>query len=365
MDRPPGLACNLDRYAQPSNDIFPFRTDDGEEELNVLALSAGGEFGAYGTGFLRGWAEIPNANPVPPGRMTVVTGVSTGAIIATHVFLGRYGDIDNIYRTIRGPEIYKRRGALRLLFGNSFTDAAGKDALIAKNLSREIIDAVAAEHKVRPARQLLVGTVDLDSGAFLRVDLSRLAADSANPNRDACYRAVVGAAAAIPLAFPPIFVDNRMLVDGGLRHYSFLQNIDDTFKGPLVKRRLFAIYHGDLSAGRTEVGNGILPIALRTSEVAVDQLLKDTAYRLDYIARFGPEDRRFETYYLDAMEAGKACLPKRSAAECGGGASNSEDLFCQPFMECLSDRGRADGKRNASEGKWVRELMTRSLGSNP
>jgi hypothetical protein len=363
--RPTGLACNLDAYTQEDIGPFPYAAGDNDDELNVLALSAGGEYGAYGTGFLRGWAETPKATPISPLKITVVTGVSTGAIMATHMFLGRYDEIDTIYRSISGPDIYKSRGVLGLLFGNSFTDASGKTELIAKHLSHEIIDAVAAELKQRPGRQLLAGTVDLESGTFLRVDLGRLAADRNNPNRDECFRAVVGAASAIPLAFPPIFVDKRMLVDGGLRHYSFMQNLDDSVKGPLVKRRLFAIYHGDLVAGRAEVRNGILPIAQRMSEVAVDQLLKDTAYRLDYIARFGPEDQRFETYYLDVMDAAKACLPKRSVSECAGGAGNSEDMFCHPFMECLSDRGRIDGKRSASENKWVRELMTRNLGSGP
>lgn len=364
--RPAGLACNLDRYTQANSGWAPFKDDDSSDELNILALSAGGEFGAYGTGFMRGWSEVPKAIPIAPTRISVVTGVSTGAIIATHIFLGRFREIDDLYRTISGPDIYKRRNFLSILIGNSLTDASGKNALLEKYLNREIIDAVAAERRARPSRQLLAGTVDLDSGKFLRVDLSRLAADTANPNRDACYRAVVGAAAAIPLAFPPIFVDNYMLVDGGLRHYAFLQNLDDTFKGPLVKRRLFAIYHGDLSAGQVQVGNGVLPIAQRVSEVALDQLLKDTAYRLDYVARLGPEDQRFETYYLDAMEAAKTCLPKRSASECtGSGTGSGEDMFCHPFMECLSDRGRADGKQSALEGKWLRELMTRSLGSNP
>ena len=359
--RPTGLLCSFDKYAQANDDQFPYAATRDDSELNVLALSAGGEFGAYGTGFMRGWAETPTPKPIGPGKVNVVTGVSTGAIISTHAFLGRFGEIDDIYRSISGPQIYKARGLLGILFGNSFADASGKDALIEKNLPREIIDAVAKERK--KGRQLLVGTVDLDSGAFLRIDLTKLADEPSNPNRDACYRAAVGAASAIPLAFPPIFVDNRMLVDGGLRHYSFIQNIDDFYKGSQVKRRLFAIYHGDLTAGRAQVRNGVLPIAQRLPEVALDQLLKDTAYRLDYIARFGPENRRFETYYLDAAAAAKACAPKRITEECGSGKSGSEDLFCRPFMVCLSDRGRQDGRKSASENAWLRELMTRSLGS--
>ena len=361
--RPDGLACNFAKYTQPDDGWAPFAVEGNESELNVLALSAGGEFGAYGAGFMRGWAETASAKPISPGRINVVAGVSIGAIISTHIFLGRYAEIDDIFRSVSGPQIYKARSLLGVLFSNSLTNASGKEALIEKNLPHEIIDLVAKER--RKGRQLLVGTVDIDSGEFLRIDLTKLADDPDNANRDACYRAAVGASSAIPLAFPPIFVDKRMLVDGGLRHYAFIQNIDDFYKGDKVKRRLFAIYHGDLTAGRDSVGNGVLQIAKRLPEVALDQLLKDTAYRLDYIARFGPEDRRFETYYMDAAAATKACAPKRLAEECGGGKSNSEDMFCHPFMECLSDVGRKDGSKYATGNSWVRELMTRSLGSNP
>ncbi len=361
--RPDGLACSFAEYTQPDVGWAPFAVEGNESELNVLTLSAGGEFGAYGTGFMRGWAETVSAKPITPARVNVVAGVSTGAIISTHIFLERYAEIDDVYRSVSGPQIYKARSFLGILFSNSLMDASGKDALIEKNLPHEVIDLVAKER--RKGRQLLVGTVDLDSGAFLRIDLTKLADDSKYPNRDACYRAAVGAASAIPLAFPPIFVDKRMLVDGGLRHYAFIQNIDDFYKGSQVRRRLFAIYHGDLTPGRDRAGNGVLAIAKRLPEVALDQLLKDTAYRLDYIARFGPEDQRFETYYMDAAAASTACAPKRLADECGGGKSNSEDMFCHPFMECLSDLGGKDGRKNAAENSWLRELMTRSLGSNP
>jgi len=51
-----------------------------EDRFVVLLLSAGGQYGAYGSGFLKGWSE--NAQLMPRDSIHVVTGVSTGALRA-------------------------------------------------------------------------------------------------------------------------------------------------------------------------------------------------------------------------------------------------------------------------------------------
>lgn len=53
------------------------------EPLRVLALSGGGDDGAYGAGFLNGWSQT-GERP----QFAVVTGVSTGALIAPFALLG-------------------------------------------------------------------------------------------------------------------------------------------------------------------------------------------------------------------------------------------------------------------------------------
>ncbi len=55
----------------------------GGRRLDLLALSGGGDAGAYGAGFLKGWTEHGDRP-----EFTVVTGVSTGALIAPMAFLG-------------------------------------------------------------------------------------------------------------------------------------------------------------------------------------------------------------------------------------------------------------------------------------
>jgi hypothetical protein len=61
---------------------------DGRPEYDVLCLSSGGSYGAFGVGFLAGWQES-GRRP----RFEVVTGISSGALMATWAFLGpQYDD---------------------------------------------------------------------------------------------------------------------------------------------------------------------------------------------------------------------------------------------------------------------------------
>ncbi|MEE9141883.1 MAG: patatin-like phospholipase family protein, partial [Gammaproteobacteria bacterium] len=52
-------------------------------EHNYLALSGGGSNGAFGAGLLVGWTEHGDRP-----EFTIVTGISTGALIAPFAFLG-------------------------------------------------------------------------------------------------------------------------------------------------------------------------------------------------------------------------------------------------------------------------------------
>lgn len=87
---------------------------------------------------------------------------------------------------------------------------------------------------------------------------------------------------------------------------------------------------------------------------------------MDYVARFGPENRRFETYFADARVASKICAPKHASPECKfGGSSNKEDMSFRPFMVCISEERRKDGENMTSEDIWIEDLMTEYLGSRP
>jgi hypothetical protein len=59
------------------------RRADGRTVYPQLALSGGGANGAFGAGFLKGWTDT-GQRPV----FKIVTGVSTGAMLAPFAFLG-------------------------------------------------------------------------------------------------------------------------------------------------------------------------------------------------------------------------------------------------------------------------------------
>ncbi len=72
-----------------------------------LILSAGGEDGAYGAGLLGGWSKT-GKRP----EFSLVTGVSTGALIAPFAFLGpKYDEMlrDCLYHHQRGRHFRGRR----------------------------------------------------------------------------------------------------------------------------------------------------------------------------------------------------------------------------------------------------------------
>ena len=108
--------------------------------LNMLSLSGGGQNGAFGAGFLIGWRES-GRRP----EFDVVGGVSTGALLATHAFLGTPADdakLEEMYTQVTKDDIYQSRGIFSLLSGaDSLRDTAPLRALIAKYITAETLRA--------------------------------------------------------------------------------------------------------------------------------------------------------------------------------------------------------------------------------
>lgn len=365
---PEALNCGLKENGFVVDDIFADRNTYRLEQLrigvspsfNVLALSAGGEFGAYGSGFLVGWKSVgASAKPSPRNAIQVVTGVSTGAIMATHAFLGEDESLEKLYTESSGSVIYQERFVLDYTWANSLLDTTGKDKLIANNITSELIDDVAKEGQ--KGRALYVGIVNLDSGEFVRVNMTKLAATDrlSTSDRDDCYRAVIGASSAIPIAFSPKFIDGQMWVDGGTRRHLF---IVEPSSGSLDSgdRRLFSFVHGDLDVAPTKVTNGVLQIASRVSDLMTDQVMKDSIRLQDSLASTcpgkspcSPKDRLFEPFYVSAASAAKQCSIRLQECKTSGVLSD-EDMFCQPFMQCLAKQGEIDGKDYAiGNRKWL------------
>ena len=91
------------------------------EPSNVLVLSGGGSNGAYTAGVLNGWTEAGNRP-----RFDVVTGISTGALIAPFAFLGSEFDdlLKRNYTESRDRDIFIRRWLPALIYADSLADSA-------------------------------------------------------------------------------------------------------------------------------------------------------------------------------------------------------------------------------------------------
>ena len=123
-----------------------------------LAISGGGENGAYGAGLLVGWTEA-GTRPVFKG----VTGVSTGALTAPFAFLGSaYDDkLKEVYTTLAAKDVLQPRGYLAALFDDAMADNSPLRKTIAKYFDQAMLDAIAAEHE--KGRILVIGTTNLDA----------------------------------------------------------------------------------------------------------------------------------------------------------------------------------------------------------
>jgi len=100
----------------------------GERPLSILALSSGGASGAFGAGALAGLTR----NGTRP-EFTVVTGVSSGALVAPFAFLGPAWDeeMTGIFTTGETDGLLKSRG-LGAVFGSSVYSGEPLRRLIAR-----------------------------------------------------------------------------------------------------------------------------------------------------------------------------------------------------------------------------------------
>ncbi len=223
---------------------------------DVLLLSGGGSVGAFGAGVLVGWTE---AGTRP--QFDVVTGISTGALMATLAFLGpsRDADLARVYTQISTKEVMKRRGLIGFAKRASLYDRAPLERMIADMVTEQLLDDVAAEH--RKGRRLYVGTTNLDNGVATVWDMGRIAA-SADPGRVQLYRQVLLASAAIPGLFSPVYISQSdgppaMHVDGGIKQALLFKSymIDprggDEHVWTLVNGRVSYIGNTSLSGSNT------------------------------------------------------------------------------------------------------------------
>ena len=294
--------------------------------INFLAISGGGDDGAFGAGLLIGWTA---AGTRP--EFKVVTGISTGALIAPFAFLGSEGDdaLREVYTTIGPANILKPRGLLAALTDDGLADNAPLLELISRYVNAEFLTQVAREYQEK-GRLLLIGTSNLDARRPVIWNMGAIAS-STDPRALDLFRRVMLASAAIPGAFPPVMIDvevngqpyQEMHVDGGTQAQVFLYPPrlfslvrQQGTKVPPRERSVYIIRNARLDPQWASVERGTLTIAGRAiSSLIQTQGVGDlyriylTAqhdgldYNLAYIgADFNAEHKEdFDTAYMKAL----------------------------------------------------------------
>jgi hypothetical protein len=292
---PPLEADLIESFRQESGADFP-RAADGTVHYAHLALSGGGANGAFGAGFLNGWTST-GKRPV----FKIVTGVSTGALMAPFAFLGPEYDaaLHEFYTTTRTRDIFTFGSVLwQLLAGEALADTRPLQALIERHVERALMERIAAEH--RRGRRLYVGTSDLDVPRFVVWNMG-LIATSGHPQALELFRKVMLASASIPVAFPPVLFEvelatggplyDEMHVDGGVGARVFVNG--GVFRGSVIRERggiggtgkedIYVIHNGQLVPLPDPIGRSLSAIAVRVIDAsgraaAVGDLFRIYAY---------------------------------------------------------------------------------------
>ncbi len=284
-----------------------------------LALSGGGGSGAFGAGVLNGWSES-GTRP----EFTIVSGVSTGALIAPFAFLGPdYDDrLRQIYTNGEAQRLIGQPNPLGALFGPGVFGRGRLRRLVERYLDDDLIRAIAREDQ--KGRRLLVVTTNLDAQRAVVWDMGAIAA-SGEPKAFELFRDVLAASASVPVVFAPQLIDveanekvfQEMHADGTLSAPVYTLPDAVLFGGKAIWRArrpaLYVIVNARIDPGFAVVPDQVEAIAAQSlstlNRVGTKAVLAQTysvatreglSFHLSYIGRDHPDSggTGFET---DAM----------------------------------------------------------------
>jgi predicted acylesterase/phospholipase RssA len=274
-------------------------------------------------------------------------------MIAPVIFLGdakRMAKLRSLYAGLRDQDVFTKRSLLSLPSATSLYDNAPLRRKVEEIMDEEMVEAIAAQSE---HRMLLVLAANLDSGVPDVFDLTAIAArqDMAMADKRRRIIAAIMASAALPLAFPPEFIDNNLYVDGGVRlHVFFTREVVAALPGRPLDVTI--VVSGDLKVERDCTGQSgldLLSIAKRTATIATDQLLRSSVESLLTVGRQHGSAARYVDA-ADLIDYG-ATVPPPGSPRPGpcriGGDRTSDDQFDPTFQSCLAQHGYEMGRSAA------------------
>jgi predicted acylesterase/phospholipase RssA len=358
----------------------------GPERPSVLILSGGSQNGAFGAGFFAGMVRVPDYK--------LVTGVSTGALQSTFLFLANTpvpadrtfpayfgtapgsphtnaGDLALAYSIERERDLIKvgGKGQLGGVIRGSIGEFGPLRETLRGLLSPDTLRAVGAAYRPNPAegRRLLVGVTDVNDGAGYAIDLTELASrllDGRQPYATVsdCYIDALVASSSVPLAALPVTLERRdadgtinrhLYVDGGARFGVFWSQLGEVLAGGM-QPEVTLIVNGSLygkpwldKSGKPQTNWSALTLALRTVSILENQVYRFSVDNVSRAASGGGSIRmafisndnlRGWPEPMDFPWEGRTC-----------GEWNDMDNLEKPtefhprYMRCLLEYGRARG----------------------
>ncbi|MFT6091755.1 patatin-like phospholipase family protein [Sulfitobacter sp.] len=296
-------------------------------KLRVLALSSGGEEGAFGAGALVGWS----ATGTRP-EFDIVTGISIGALIAPFAFIGSAVD-DNLQRifTDFGTEDIVKFSPFNGLFRQALFDTTKLDQLITRSTPSEFIDRIAARHAA--GARLFIVTSELETARASVWDMGEIA----HAREYDLFRAIMRASAALPGLFSPVdlkFTANGVTysethVDGGV-HMQFLA----------IPAFAFTARHREFPDGEIYllINNTLdpAPVAVARNPLAISQQALTTFARASALSSMNATSLFARANGLDLYVT--SIDPK------SGLVFDPSDRFSLPYMTELFEYGLGRGK---------------------
>jgi predicted patatin/cPLA2 family phospholipase len=295
---------------------------------NLLAISGGAEDGAFGAGLLVGWSDT-STRPV----FDMVTGVSSGALIAPFAFLGREhdGQLREIFTSYGRKDIFTYN-VPSLLEGAALLDDTPLSHLIEKYVDDAFLAEIARE-RIK-GRILLIGTTNLDTQRPVLWDMGRIAMSN-NSDALALFRKILLASATLPGVFPPVRIHVRvggqdydeLHVDGGVTRQVFIApsafssvSHEQTPGRTAARPRLYVIRNGKIDPEWQSVRENVFSITQRSISTLIKNQGIGDLYRIYSITK------------RDGIDFNLASIP----ADFG---ERSSQPFDQKYMISLFERG--------------------------
>lgn len=231
---------------------------------SVLCLSGGGAYGAYTVGVLYGWS-CQGTRPC----FDVVTGISTGALIAPYAFLGSSYDqqIKELYTTMDARDIYRLKPVTGV-FSESFATNRPLARKLSEQVTPQMMAAVAHEHA--KGRRLYVGTSEMEGHRFVVWDVGAIASGG-RPEDLELIKKILLASTAIPGLFPPTRIPvtvngecfTELHVDGSVSQSVFFRAPADQPGQSPQDVQVYVIVAGKLFADKDTITPRSLSIAFQ------------------------------------------------------------------------------------------------------